>query len=191
MADATPTRTVDGLEVPKPGTFELDPAHSHVGFSVRHMMVSKIRGRFTSFTGVVTVADEPTLSSVDVTIDAASIDTRDETRDGHLRSPDFLDVETHPTITFRSTEVTRTGSGQFTARGELTVHGVTRTVDLDVTYEGVAQDPWGNQRFGLTATTEVDREDFGLTWNQALETGGVLVGKAVTIEIEAEAVRKA
>ncbi|HEY8524798.1 MAG TPA: YceI family protein [Acidimicrobiales bacterium] len=190
MADTALTRTVDGLEVPTPGTFELDPAHSHVGFSVRHMMVSRVRGRFASFSGVVTVADDPAASSVEVTIDVASIDTRDETRDNHLRSPDFFDAEKYPTITYRSRGVTVTGPGRFTVQGDLTVRDVTRPVDLDVTYEGVAKDPWGNQRFGITATTEIDREDFGLTWNQPLETGGVLVGKSARIEIEAEAVRK-
>jgi polyisoprenoid-binding protein YceI len=189
MSDAHATRVVDGLEVPAPGAFELDPSHSHVGFSVRHMMVSKVRGRFTSFTGAVTVADDPTVSRVDVTIDVASIDTRDEQRDGHLRSPDFFDAEQFPTITYRSTSVTAKGGGEFAVHGDLTVRGVTRPIELDVTYEGVAKDPWGNQRFGLSATTEIDREDFGLTWNQALETGGVLVGKTVKIEIEAEAVR--
>jgi polyisoprenoid-binding protein YceI len=189
MSDAHATRVVDGLEVPGPGAFELDPSHSHVGFSVRHMMVSKVRGRFTSFTGAVTVADDPTVSGVDVTIDVAGIDTRDEQRDAHLRSPDFFDAEQFPTVTYRSTSVTAKGGGRFAVHGDLTVRDVTRPVELDVTYEGVAKDPWGNQRFGLSATTEIDREDFGLTWNQALETGGVLVGKTVKIEIEAEAVR--
>jgi polyisoprenoid-binding protein YceI len=191
MADATLTRTVEGIEVPAPGTFELDPTHSHVGFSVRHMMVSRVRGRFTSFSGHVTVADDPVMSSVEVTIDVASIDTRDETRDGHLRSPDFFDAEKYDTITYRSQSVTAAAPGKYRVRGDLTIRDVTRPVELDVTYEGVAQDPWGNQRFGLTATAEIDREDFGLTWNQPLETGGVLVGKAVKIEIEAEAVRQA
>ncbi|HEX8803793.1 MAG TPA: YceI family protein [Acidimicrobiales bacterium] len=185
-----PTRTVDGVEVPLPGTYALDVAHSHVGFMVRHMMVAKVRGRFTAFSGAVVVADDLASSTVEVEIDTASIDTRDETRDGHLRSPDFLDAEQYPTITFVTTGVTPVGGTEYTVHGDLTVHGVTRPVDLDVTYEGIAQDPWGNHRLGFTATTEIDREDFGLSWNQALETGGVLVGKAVKIEIEAEAVRQ-
>jgi polyisoprenoid-binding protein YceI len=189
MADAL-TRTHEGLDVPAAGTFEVDVAHTHVGFSVRHMMVSKVRGGFTSFTGTVRVADDPLQSVVELSIDAASIDTHDETRDTHLRSPDFLDVATYPTLTYRSTGLTPEGHGRFKLHGELTVRDITRPVDLDVSFEGVARDPWGNQRFGISATGEVDREDFGLTWNQALETGGVLVGKAVKFEIEAEAVRK-
>jgi polyisoprenoid-binding protein YceI len=196
MSDATnpaapATRTVDGVELPMPGTFTLDPSHTHVGFSVRHMMVSRVRGRFTSFTGTVTVADEHTLSAVEVEIDLASIDTRDDGRDTHLRSGDFFDVEVNPTMTYRSTSVSSLGKGRYAVQGDLSVKGVTRPVELDVTYEGVARDPWGNERLGFSATAEIDRDDFGLGWNQALETGGVLVGKAVRIEIEAEAVRQA
>jgi polyisoprenoid-binding protein YceI len=195
MSDAgasTQTRTVEGVQVPTAGTFEIDPVHSHVGFSVRHMMVAKVRGRFTSVSGTIQVADDPTASSVEVDIDAASIDTRDDTRDGHLRSPDFLDVETYPKLTFRSAGVTVKGTGSFAVPGELTIHGVTRPVELEVTYEGMnPKDPFGMQRLGFTAETEIDREDFGLTWNQVLETGGVMVGKNVKIELEIEAVRPA
>ena len=126
-----------------------------------------------------------------MTIQAASIDTRDEGRDGHLRSPDFFDVEQHPTLTYRSTGVAPAGKGRWNVEGELTVKGVTRPVPLEVTFEGAARDPWGGERIGFTASAELDREAFGLTWNQALETGGVLVGKTVKIEIEAEAVRQA
>lgn len=195
MSDAgtsAQTRTVDGVEVPTPGTFEIDATHSHVGFSVRHMMVAKVRGRFDSVSGTITIADDPTASTVEVDIDAASIDTRDETRDGHLRSPDFLDVESHPEMTFRSTGVTAKGPGRYAVPGELTIHGVTRPVELDITYEGLTpKDPFGMQRLGFSAETEIDREDFGLTWNQVLETGGVMLGKNVKIEIEIEAVRPA
>jgi polyisoprenoid-binding protein YceI len=192
MSDVTPTltRTVNGEVIPAPGVFTLDPAHSHVGFSVRHMMIAKVRGRFTSFTGTLTVAEDPLQSTVEVDIELASIDTRDEQRDGHLRSPDFFDVEQHPTMTFRSAGVTVNGGDSVRLDGELDLHGVTQPVSLDVVYDGVGQDPWGNQRIGFSATGEIDREAFGLTWNQPLAQGGVLVGKAVRIEIEAEFVRQ-
>lgn len=187
---ATLSRTVDGTEVPVPGTYALDLAHSSVGFSVRHLMVSKTKGRFDDFSGTVTIGEDPLASSVVVEIRAASVDTRDETRDGHLRSPDFFDAEAHPTITFRSTSVTPAGPGRWTVAGDLTVKDVTVSVPLEVTFEGGARDPWGGARIGFTARTELDREAFGLTWNQTLETGGVLVGKQVRIDIEAEAIQQ-
>jgi polyisoprenoid-binding protein YceI len=183
------TRTVDGVALPLPGTYALDAAHTDVGFSVRHLMVSKTKGRFSGVTGTITIADEPTDSSVEVEIDVASIDTRDDKRDGHLRSADFFDVEQFPTMTFRSTAVRPLGGERWAVDGDLTVHGVTRLVGLEVTFEGAARDPWGGERLGFTARAEVDREDFGLSWNQTLETGGVLIGKAAKLEIEAEAVR--
>ena len=184
------TRTVDGVELPAAASYGIDASHSHVGFSVRHVMVSRTKGRFADLRGEVVIAEDPLESSVEVEIDAASIDTRDEKRDEHLRSADFLDVEHHPTLTYRSRSVTPAGRGHWTVEGDLTVRGVTRSVPLDVVFEGGARDPWGGERIGFTATAELDREAFGLTWNQALETGGVLVGKAVKIEIEAEAVRQ-
>ncbi len=184
------TRTVDGTEVPAAGRYALDASHSHVGFSVRHVMVSRTKGRFADVTGEVVIGEDPLESSVEVTIDAASIDTRDEKRDEHLRSADFLDVEQHPTLTYRSRAVRPAGRGRWTVEGDLTIRGVTLPVPLEVAFEGGARDPWGGERIGFTATAEIDREAFGLTWNQALETGGVLVGKAVKIEIEAEAVRQ-
>lgn len=183
-----PTRTVDGTEVPATGTYALDASHSEVAFSVRHVMVSKTKGRFAEVEGTVVIAEDPLASSVDVTITAASIDTRDKGRDDHLRSPDFLDVEAHPTLTYRSRGVSAAGKGRWTVEGDLTVKGITRPVPLQISFEGGARDPWGGDRIGFTASAELDREDFGLTWNQALETGGVLVGKTVKIEIEAEAV---
>jgi polyisoprenoid-binding protein YceI len=183
-----PTRTVDGLDVPVAGSYQLDLSHSSVNLSVRHMMVSKTKGRFADFAGTVTIAEDPLDSSVEVTIQAASIDTRDEARDGHLRSPDFFDVDGHPVISYRSTKVTPAGKSTWAVDGDLTVRGVTKPVPLVVSFEGGAADPWGNARIGFEAHTELDREDFGLTWNQALETGGVLVGKSVKIDIEAEAV---
>ncbi|HEV2767754.1 MAG TPA: YceI family protein [Acidimicrobiales bacterium] len=181
------TRMVNGIVLPTPGTFQLDPSHSHVGFSVRHMM-GKVRGRFASYSGTVSIAEDPVGSSVDVSIDVASIDTRDEQRDGHLRAPDFFDAEAHPKMTYRSTGLSANGEGRYRVEGDLTIKGVTRPVPLDLTFEGVGVDPWGNQRLGFSATAQINREEFGLTWNQALETGGVLVGKKVTIEIEAQAV---
>lgn len=188
---STLTRTVDGQVLPAAGTFSVDPAHTHVGFSVRHMMISKIRGRFTDFTGTLTIAEDPLDSTLEVDVDMGSIDTRDEQRDGHLRSADFFDVENYATLTFRSTGVRQSGSGtDFQVDGELSLHGVTRSVTLDASYDGVGQDPWGNQRIGFAASTEINREDFGLTWNQALETGGVLVGKQIRVEIEAEFIRQ-
>ena len=195
MPDTTPalitTRSVDGVDLPLPGTFTVDPSHSHVGFSVRHMMVSKVRGRFAAFTGTVVIGEDPLASSVEVDVELASVDTRDEGRDQHLRSADFFDADAHPTMTYRSTSVSAVGKGRFTVRGDLTIKGVTQPVELEVTYEGTARDPWGNERIGVSATGELDREAFGLTWNQGLETGGVLVGKTVKLEVEAEAIRQA
>jgi polyisoprenoid-binding protein YceI len=190
VTPTTPTRTVAGEVIPTPGVFTLDPAHSHVGFSVRHMMIAKVRGRFAEFSGTLTVDEDPLQSSVEVEINLASIDTRDEQRDGHLQSPDFFDVEKYPTMTFRSTGVFRNGDDSVRLDGELTLHGVTLPVSLDVVYDGVGDDPWDNQRLGFSATGEIDREAFGLTWNQPLAQGGVLVGKAVRVEIEAEFVRQ-
>lgn len=186
----TLTRTVDGTELPVPGTYAIDSSHTHVGFSVRHMMVSRTKGRFGAVSGTVTVAENPTDSAVEVEIQVASIDTRDEKRDGHLRSADFFDADNHPTVTYRSTGVTANDDGTWHVDGELTVREVTRSVPLEVTFEGAAQSPWGTASIGFTTATELDREDFGLTWNQSLETGGVLVGKQVKLEIEAEAVRQ-
>ena len=183
-------RIVDGLEVPAVGTYALDVSHSSVNFSVRHLMVSKTKGRFTDFTGAVVIAEDPLASSVEVEIQVASVDTRDETRDAHLRSPDFFDAETYPVITYRSTKVTPARKGTWTVEGDLTVHGTTVAVPLEVRFEGGAKDPWGGARIGFSARTELDRDAFGLTWNQALETGGVLVGKQVKIDIDAEAVQQ-
>ena len=189
--ESTPlTRTVDGVDLPAPGTYVLDASHTDVGFSVRHLMVAKTKGRFAGVSGTVVIADDPLASSVEVTIDAASVDSRDDKRDEHLRSADFFDVEAHPVITYRSTAVVPAGRGTWTVDGELTVRGITRSVPLTVSFEGAATSPWGTTSIGFTASAEVDREDFGLTWNQALETGGVLVGKQVKIDIEAEAVRQ-
>jgi polyisoprenoid-binding protein YceI len=176
------------VDRPQAGTWKIDPSHTTVGFTVRHLMVSKVRGSFTSYDGAITVGPSPEESSVEVTIDAASIDTRDAQRDAHLRSADFLDVENFPTLHFASNLVRQTGSDTGIVTGALTVRGVTRQVDLEVEFLGVITDPWGGQRVGISATGEIDREEFGLTWNLALEAGGVVVGKKIKLEIEAEAV---
>ena len=187
---AAMTRTVGDDTLPAAGTWSIDPSHTSVGFSVRHLGLSKVRGRFSSFTGDVVVAEDPAQSSVQVAVDVTSIDTRDEKRDEHLRTNDFFNATEFPTMTFTSTSVS--GSGRdWQVTGDLTIRGVTRQVTLDTTFEGTASDPWGGSRAAFTATTEVDREQFGMTWNAALETGGVLVGKRVKIEIEAEVVLQA
>ena len=180
-----------GSTLPTTGTFVLDKSHTQVGFVARHLMVSKVRGRFTDFDGTLVVAENPADSSVEVTIQAASIDTNDENRDNHVRTNDFLNVEEFPTLTFRSTKVELGSSDDWKVTGDLTVRGVTRPVVLDVEFEGVIQDPWGNQRLGFTASGEIDRNDFGVSFNAALETGGFVVGPKVKLEIEAEAVRQA
>ena len=156
---------------------------------MRHLGLAKVRGRFGELTGAIEVGEDPTESRVDVTIRAASIDTGDAQRDDHLRTSDFLDVETHPSLEFHSTSLRRRGD-DWQVEGDLTIRGVTRPVTLDLEFEGAVQDPWGLTRIGCSATTEVDREDFGLTWNQALETGGFLVGKQVRIDLSVEATRE-
>jgi len=188
MTDAAGATT--GQTTPEPGTYAIDTSHSHVGFMARHLMVSKVRGRFTSFSGTITVADPPEQSSVDVTIDAASIDTHDPKRDEHLRSPDFLDVEKYPNITFKSTRVEMTGDESLAVTGHLTIKDQTHPVTLDASYDGVATDPWGGTRLGFEAKTEIDRETWGLTWNVPLDGGGVLVGKKVQLELGVEAVKQ-
>ena len=189
MSDATLTRSTDGTTVPAPGTYQIDPSHSSADFQVRHLGLSKVRGGFGDFAGTVTIADDPTESSVVVDLEAASFSTGAEDRDAHVKSADFLDVETYPQLTFRSTAVRQSGD-DWKVDGELTIKDVTRPVTLDVEFEGAGQDPWGNGRIAFSATTEIDREDFGITWNQALETGGVLVGKVVKIIIDVQAVEQ-
>ena len=184
------TRIVDGHEVPIPGYWKIDPSHSEIQFVVRHMMISKVRGGFREFEGTIYIAERIEDSWVEVVIEAASIDTRDRTRDEHLRSPEFLDVEHHPELRFKSTRVELGEKDHWKVTGDLKVRGVTREVVLDVEYSGVMVDPWSNLRAGFNATTEIDRDDFDITWNQALEAGGFLVGKGVRIDIDIEAVRQ-
>lgn len=190
MTDTATTRTVDGVQLPAPGHWAIDASHSSVGASVRHLGLSKVRGAFRAFTGAIDVAERPEDSSVQVSIEAGSVDTREPARDEHLRSPDFLDVATSPTIDFRSTKVTGAGE-RWQVEGDLTIRGTTRPVTLEVTFEGVENDPWGGSRAAFSATAELDREAFGLTWNQVLESGGLLVGKKVRIDLEVEVVRAA
>jgi polyisoprenoid-binding protein YceI len=177
-------------DLPPPGTYSIDTSHSYVGFAVKHFGLSRVKGEFQKFDGTITIAEDPTRSSVEVTIDAASFNSRDEQRDAHVRSADFLDVERYPELTFRSTGV-RPAGDRWVVAGDLTIHGVTRTVELDTEFEGAIDDPFGMERIAFSAVTEIDRTDFGLTWNQALETGGLIVGKNVKITIEVEAVRPA
>jgi polyisoprenoid-binding protein YceI len=173
-------------------TWNIDPAHSGVSFAVRHMVVSKVRGRFGKIEGTARIDDDDlTRSTLAVTIDAASIDTGVADRDEHLRSADFFDVERFPALTYKSRRVEKTGADTYRVAGDLTIRGVTREVPLDVEYGGRAKDPWGNERSGFAATASVDRKEFGLAWNQVLETGGVLVGDKITIDIEVELVRAA
>jgi polyisoprenoid-binding protein YceI len=181
-------RTIEGTPIPTAGDWELDPVHTSAQFVARHLMVSKVRGKFSDVSGTIHIAEDPTESWVEVKIDPASVETGDEQRDAHLRSPDFLDVDRYPEITFRSTKVEGSSPSRFLVHGELTVHGVSRPVTLEAEYHGVTADPWGGRRAGFSATTEVDREDFGLTWNVAIEAGGFVVGKKVRLELEVEAV---
>jgi polyisoprenoid-binding protein YceI len=177
------------VRLPSPGTWEIDPAHTTIEAVARHLMVTKVRGRFTDFFGRFEIDEKPEDSKFELTINATSITTADEQRDRHLRSPDFLDVANFPTIDFRSTEITSNGDGSYTVTGDLTIRGVTAPVAIESAYLGVATDPWGNEKAAFSGTTELDREAFGMTWNQALETGGVLVGRKLAVELEIQAKR--
>ena len=172
-------------------SWQIDPTHSHAQFTVRHMMISKVRGSFEKFSGTVDFDEsEPTNSKVDVTIEVDSINTREEQRDGHLKSPDFFDAATYPAIAFKSTKSEKTSDNRGKLHGDLTIKDVTRPVTLDVEYAGQAKSPWGTTSAGFTGSTKINRKDWGLTWNQALETGGVLVGEDVQIDIEIELVKQ-
>jgi polyisoprenoid-binding protein YceI len=178
---------VEGIEA---GTWSIDPSHSDISFSVRHLMVSKVRGSFTSFEGNLTIGENPLDSSVEVTIDLASVDTRDANRDAHLRSADFFGVEVHPTATFRSTGVHARGDG-FVVDGELSIHGVTRPVSLDLEFNGTTSDPYGGRRAGFSASTELSRSDFGIDISMPLDGGGVVVGDKIKVQLEVEAILQA
>ena len=188
MADTTTSRTVDGTEYPAVGTYAIDVSHTRLGFAVRHMAVSKVRGGFTDFEGTLRIAEDPTDSTVSVTIQSASVDTHDENRDNHLRANDFFDVENHPTWTFTSTAIHPINATEWNVDGDLTIRGITKSVTLDTVLEGVVQDPYGNHRVGFSATTTIERDDFGVSFHGVMEAGGLVVGKKVEIHIEAEAV---
>jgi polyisoprenoid-binding protein YceI len=186
------TREYNGLTIPTAGTYVLDSNHLRVGFVARHLMVSKVRGSFADVTGEIVIDEDPLKSSLTTTIQAKSITTGVGQRDDHLRSGDFLEADTYPTLEFRSTNgLTAVKGNDFVLHGELTVKGTTLPVDLHVEYEGAGRSPWGQEVIGFSAKAEIDREAFGMTWNQALEAGGVVVGKKVQIEIEGEAIRQA
>jgi polyisoprenoid-binding protein YceI len=186
---ATATRTLAGIVIPAPGTWAIDPGHADVAFIGRHFMLTKVRGRFTGVSGTLQIDEDPTASRVDVTIDMASVSSGDAARDDHLRSPDLFDVGTHPTATFHSTAVEWSGRTG-TVTGDLTIKGVTRPVTLAAEFLGHAHDPWGNDRAVFSAHATINREDWGVSWNMLLETGGLLVSKEIRLELELEAIRQ-
>ena len=183
------TATQTAPETGTKTTWKIDPSHTIVEFSAKHLMISTVKGRLTDIEGtIVADEDELTNSSVDVTLKAASIDTRTEQRDHHLRSPDFLHAEQFPVITFRSTKI-EGDREDFSLTGDLTIREVTKPITLKVTFEGQTKDPWGGERIGFSASGKIDRRDFGLTWNQLLETGGAVVGNEIKIAVEVEAIK--
>jgi polyisoprenoid-binding protein YceI len=190
MTTTTTVKTPVLNPVLNPGTWAIDPSHSEVSFSVRHLMVSKVRGNFKTFSGAINVGEDLTASSVEATIDVASVDTRDERRDNHLRSADFFNVEAHPQMSYRSTGVRATGE-DYILDGELSLHGVTRPVALRLELNGVGSDPWGGTRAGFSASAEISRKDFGIDIAMPLEGGGVVVGDRVAIHLEVEATLQA
>jgi len=171
------------------GQYTIDPSHTEIGFVARHAMVTKVRGAFTEFEGSATTRPGLSDPAISLTIQAASVDTGNADRDGHLRSADFFDVETYPTITFVSTHIAEAAPQVLHVEGQLTMHGVTRPVAIDFDFDGVATDPFGNERVGLSGSVVVNRKDFGLEWNAALETGGVLVSENITLAFEVSAIR--
>jgi len=181
-------RSIDNQVLPPVGKWTIDTTHSAVQFVVRHMAISKVRGKFDVFEGTILVAETPDQCRVEAVIRADSISTGDLTRDEHLRSPDFLDAEHYPKLRYRGLGAVPAGNGRWEVLGELTIRDVTRPVSLDMEFAGISIDPWGKVRSGFTATTIINREDFDVRWNQTLETGGFLVSKEVRVELEIEAV---
>ncbi|MFY0544272.1 YceI family protein [Brevibacillus sp. H7] len=171
--------------------WSVDATHSSIDFSIRHMMIAKVKGTFHAFDAHIE-ADPADLTTADVqfSVDLSSIDTRNADRDAHLRSADFFDVEQHPKMTFQSTKITKTGDGEYDVTGNLTIRGVTRPETFSVSFEGAGKDPWGNEKVGFSGQGSINRSDYGLTWNAALETGGVLVGDEVKVSIEIEAAKQ-
>jgi polyisoprenoid-binding protein YceI len=185
--EATFTRILNGIEAPAPGDWVFDTPHTNLMFVARYAMLTKVRGHFRTFEGTIHVEEKPEDSWVELTIDGSSITTDNDKRDNHLRSGDFLDLENHPTITFRSTKVELLGDNELRVTGDLTIRGVTKEIVFDAEYVGVGKDAYGRTRVAFSARTEIDRDDFGVSWNMALETGGLLVGKRVQIELEVQA----
>ena len=181
-----PTRTIDGREVPAVGTWTIDPTHTQAEFVARHLMVSKVRGGFATIDGSIIVAEDPSDSTVEIVIDASSVSSGTADRDAHITSEDFFDVATYPQIRFVSTSVEAKGS-DWLLHGDLTIKDVTKPITLDFSFLGIINDPWGNPKAVFSASTQVEREDWGLTWNVPLEGGGVLVSKTIKLEIEAQA----
>ena len=171
-----------------PGTWNVDVSHSGVTFVARHLMVTKVRGRFTDFAGTITVADDPLQSKVEATVQMASVTTGDDGRDGHLRNNDFFDIETYPTMQFVGAGIVADGD-DYRLNGDLTIKGVTKPVSFELEFDGVATDPWNNTKAGFTAETEINRKDFGVDWNVALEAGGVLVGEKVKVTLDIQATK--
>lgn len=180
--------STDTVSIPT-GTWTVDPSHSRIGFVARHMMVAKVRGTFREYTADIEIADDPLQSRLVAEVQMASIDTGNADRDGHLRTNDFFDIEQFPTMRLVATGIEAAGDA-YVLHADLTIKGVTRAVDFDLEFEGVGQDPWGGTRAGVTATTTINRKDWGIEWNAPLETGGVLVGEKVQIELEVELVKR-
>jgi polyisoprenoid-binding protein YceI len=186
---ATDLQTERGVVRVPTGTWRVDPAHSSIGFEIKHLMIATVRGRFTEFEGVVVAAEDVAESRASGVVKAASIDTGHPDRDAHLRSPDFFDVENYPEIRFESTAIEPLGGPRFRVVGSLTIKSTTREVALESTVEGAQRDPWGNDRVGIRARGSINRKDFGLTWQQSIETGGFVLGDEVRIVIEVSAIR--
>ena len=184
----TEVRSIEGIEIPEPGDWQLDPVHTVVEFSARHLMVSKVRGKFHGVSGNIHISDDPLGSWVEVKIDPASVESGDAKRDEHLRSPDFFDVERYPEITFRSTRVEGDTPGGFRLEGDLTVHGVTKPVTLDVEVLGTESDPWGGTRVGFEGTGSISRKEFGIDFNIPMDGGRLLIGDKIDITVTVEAV---
>jgi polyisoprenoid-binding protein YceI len=178
-----------GVELPPPGVWTIDPAHSAVSAVAQHLGLSSVHGRFTQFGGRIEIAEDPLWSSVEAVIEATSIDTGNAMRDGHLRSPDFLDADVHPKLTYRSTAITPAGDDRWTVHGELAMHGVTRQVDLDLSYLGTGPDPWGGVRAAFRAVTELRREDFAMNYNQVLQAGIAAIGTTLKVELDVQAIQ--
>jgi polyisoprenoid-binding protein YceI len=174
------------------GSYAIDPAHSRIGFVARHAMVTKVRGQFDDFEGAFTVdGADPSKSAASITLQVVSVDTRNEMRDGHLRTNDFFNAEQFPTITFRSTAVSHEGGNDFAVTGDLTIKGVTKAITIPLEFQGSATDPFGNARIGFEGSTQIQRSDYGISYNAALETGGVLVSDKITLEFEISAIKQA